>query len=175
MPPPTTRDVVAVIATKTGVENREVGIDNDRSIVAPNLSRQRVRCRARNFVRRRGGGPKIDVLIELPNLHRFLYSLNMAKQRTQSTVIPITEAATRGVSDIARQAENGVDIILTRHGKPVAVVMSVHRADRIAQLEEDLVDAALVLSRMSKDDGQRFSANDVLAEFGIGRSAKRTS
>jgi len=117
----------------------------------------------------------MDALIRVPNLHRFLYSSDMAKQRTQSSKIPITEAATRGVSDLARQAENGVDIVLTRHGKPVAVVMSVHRANRIAQLEEDLIDAALVLSRMSNDDGQRFSADDVLAEFGIGRSARHTS
>ena len=97
----------------------------------------------------------------------------MAKPRTHSTMVPITEAATRGVSDLARQAENGIDIVLTRHGKPVAVVMSIHRAERIAQLEEDLVDATLVLSRVANDDGQRFSADDVLAEFGIGRPPKR--
>ena len=175
MAAPDTREVNAVITTRTRGENRETGIDNERSYVAPNVSLQRVRCRAWNFVSRRGGGPNMNVLIQVLNLHRFLYSLGMAKQRAQSSVIPITEAATRGVSDLARQAENGVDITLTRHGKPVAVVMSVHRADRIAQLEADLVDGALVLSRMSNDDGQRFSADDVLAEFGIGRSTKRTS
>jgi prevent-host-death family protein len=108
-------------------------------------------------------------------LHRILYSFAMGKKRTQSTVIPITEAATRGVSDLARQAENGIDIVLTRHGKPVAVVMSIHRAERIDRLEEELVDAAFVLSRVSNDDGARFSADDVLAEFGIGRPAKRSS
>jgi prevent-host-death family protein len=99
----------------------------------------------------------------------------MGKKRTHSTMIPITEASTRGVSDLARQAENGIDIILTRHGKPVAVVMSIHRAERITQLEEDLVDAALVMSRITNDNGERFSADEVLAEFGLGRSAKRKS
>lgn len=87
-------------------------------------------------------------------------------------MVPITEASQRGISDIARQAEDGIDIVLTRHGKPVAVVMSIHKANRIRELEEDVLDAALVLARVAGDDGARFGLDEVLAEFGIGAVTK---
>ena len=64
--------------------------------------------------------------------------------------VSITEAAVRGISDVARDAESGIDIILTRHGKPVAAMISMNRLAKLDELEQELREAALEFARLSR-------------------------
>jgi prevent-host-death family protein len=80
--------------------------------------------------------------------------------------LTVTQAAARGVPGLVRDAENGEDAIVSRHGVPVAAVVSMDRLRRIDALEADLRDVALVMTRMATDDGARVSLEDVIASFG---------
>jgi len=64
--------------------------------------------------------------------------------------VSITEATRRGVSDVVRDAEKGIDIILTRHGKPVAAIISMNRLAKLDELERELSEAALEFARLSR-------------------------
>jgi prevent-host-death family protein len=83
--------------------------------------------------------------------------------------LSVTEAAERGVSAIVRAAGEGHDIVVERHGRPVAAVVSMRRIDELAELEADLRSAALVLTRLATDDGRRTALDDVIAAFGFDR------
>lgn len=71
---------------------------------------------------------------------------------------------------LVREAEQGHDIVVARHGRPVAAVISISRLERLRDLEADLRSAALVLSRAMADDGSRHELNDVLSSFGFDRA-----
>ena len=68
----------------------------------------------------------------------------------KSETLSITEASARGIADLARTAEFGTDIVLTRHGKPIATIMSIHRLANLDELEQELRDAALEFTRRSR-------------------------
>lgn len=82
----------------------------------------------------------------------------------------MTDAAAKGVSALASAAAAGHPTLLTRHNKPVAAVVSVHRINSLAELEQDLLSAALVLSRQLTDDGSRFELDEVIEKFGFTRA-----
>ncbi|QWF82158.1 type II toxin-antitoxin system Phd/YefM family antitoxin [Amycolatopsis sp. CA-230715] len=85
--------------------------------------------------------------------------------------LTVTEATKRGVAGLVADAEQGEALVVTRHHRPVAAVVSV---DRLAELEEaaaDLRDLALVLARSVADTGRRTSLDDVLAAFGHTRES----
>ena len=84
--------------------------------------------------------------------------------------ISVTEAASRGVAGLIKDAEAGADIIVARHGKPVAAVVSKRQLDHIHQAEDDLRTAALVLIRAATDTGLRTSLDDAIAAFGLDRA-----
>ena len=85
--------------------------------------------------------------------------------------LSVTAATKRGVAGLAADAERGDDVIITRHRKPVAAVISIERLLELNELKADLRDLALVLSRAATDTGRRISYDDVLAAFGHTRES----
>jgi len=84
--------------------------------------------------------------------------------------VSVTEATTRGVAGLVKDAEAGEDVVVARHGNAVAAVISVDHFARIAEVEEDLHDAALVLARAATDSGVRGSLDEALVMFGLDRA-----
>ena len=78
----------------------------------------------------------------------------------------VTEAAQRGVAGLVTEAEQGSDVVVTRHQRPVAAVIAYYRLEELSQAAEDLRDLALVLARHATDSGARTSFDDVLHAFG---------
>lgn len=82
----------------------------------------------------------------------------------------ITEASRAGLSALITSAEEGNEIILSRHGKVVAEVVS---AEEIAELRRDqntLRDAALVMARFATDTGVRTDLDQAIETFGFTRA-----
>ena len=102
------------------------------------------------------------------NLHRFLYSFGMTVLDSAESLL-ITEASKLGVSRLAADAEEGHAKVLERRGRPVAAVVGYGELQRIAEMERDLVDVALVLTRAATDTGARTSLDDVIEKFGFTR------
>lgn len=48
---------------------------------------------------------------------------------TVTEYIPVTEASARGIARLAKDAEAGHPVIITRHGKPVAAVVPIGAED----------------------------------------------
>ena len=84
-------------------------------------------------------------------------------------LISISEANKLGVSALIRQAEAGHEQVLVRNSKPVAVVISMKRLEELQQLEEDLLDMALVEARILTTGAERHSLDEVLARLGYTR------
>ncbi|MCA1832861.1 MAG: type II toxin-antitoxin system prevent-host-death family antitoxin [Actinobacteria bacterium] len=87
-----------------------------------------------------------------------------------SRVVSVTDATRRGVSGLVCDAEHGEDIVVARHSKPVAAVVSMRRFSELQALEEDLRDLVVVLARVATDSGRRTSLDDVLAAFETNRA-----
>lgn len=104
------------------------------------------------------------------DLYRFLYSHVMSTLARPTRTVSVTEATTRGVAGLVKDAEAGEDIVVARHGNAVAAVISVDHFARIAEVEEDLRDAALVLARAATDSGVRGSLDEALVMFGLDRA-----
>lgn len=88
-------------------------------------------------------------------------------------LIAVTEANSRGLSKLAKEAEGGHDWVLLRNNKPVAAVVGMGRMERLEaleEIEEDLQLMALALTRVVTDNGNRTSFDKVLAQFGFTRS-----
>jgi prevent-host-death family protein len=84
--------------------------------------------------------------------------------------LTVTEAAQLGVPALVRDAEHGEDVLVTRHGAPVAYVLGVERVTALRRLESALRDVALLLTRAATDTGARTSLDDALAAFGYTRA-----
>ncbi len=93
----------------------------------------------------------------------------MAAARHTRT-LSVTEAATRGVPGLVRDAEHGDDVIVARRGKPVAYVVGMDRMDQLRELESELRDVALVLARTATDSGRRISLDEAIEAFGYSRA-----
>jgi antitoxin (DNA-binding transcriptional repressor) of toxin-antitoxin stability system len=85
--------------------------------------------------------------------------------------LSVTEAAQRGVARLVADAEQGADVVVTRHRRPVAAVVSVRRLADIERAAADLSDLALVLARSVTDTGERTGLDEVLAAFGHTRES----
>lgn len=83
--------------------------------------------------------------------------------------ISITEASARGISKLAAEAAAGRTTILRRRADRIAGIVSYQEILRLGELERDLTDLALVLSRAATDSGERTSLDDVLAAAGLTR------
>jgi antitoxin (DNA-binding transcriptional repressor) of toxin-antitoxin stability system len=98
-------------------------------------------------------------------MYRFLYSFVMAILHSPREV-SVTEATQRGVAGLVADAEQGADLVVTRHHRPVAAVVGINRLTELEEAAGDLRDLALVLARAVTDTGRRTSLDDVLAAFG---------
>ena len=72
--------------------------------------------------------------------------------------VSITEATRRGVAGIISDAEAG-DIVVTRHHRAVAAIVSIDRIEQIG-----------VPSRVVTGDGARISVDDLLTAYGLSRA-----
>ncbi|MGL4745983.1 MAG: type II toxin-antitoxin system prevent-host-death family antitoxin [Dermatophilaceae bacterium] len=82
----------------------------------------------------------------------------------------VTAATGRGVAGLVRDAERGADIIVERHGRAVAAVVSMEHFDELHRLRADLIAASLVLARELSDTGNRTDLDDTIAAFGFDRA-----
>lgn len=85
-------------------------------------------------------------------------------------VLSVTEATRRGVAGLVKDAEHGGDLIVQRHGTPVAAVVSMPHFQQLTEAIEGLREASLVLSRAATDTGERTGLDAVFAEFGLDRA-----
>jgi prevent-host-death family protein len=85
-------------------------------------------------------------------------------------VVSVTEAASRGVPGLVKDAESGQDVVVARHGRPVAAVVSMRRLEQMQTLEQDLRDVALVLTRAATDTGARVGLDEAITAFGFDRA-----
>jgi prevent-host-death family protein len=85
-------------------------------------------------------------------------------------VLSVTEASSRGVAGLVKSVEAGTDVVVARHGRPVAAVVSMARLVELQELERDLRDTALVLARLATDTGHRTSLDEVIKAFGFDRA-----
>ena len=101
----------------------------------------------------------------LENLGRFLYSYFMSDL---NITLSVTEASAIGVSGIIKALdEHECPVILERHGKPVAKLISIEEADALEDLEEDLRLAALALSRSVPPPVADISLRNLVEGFGF--------
>jgi prevent-host-death family protein len=84
--------------------------------------------------------------------------------------VSVTEAASRGVSKLVRAAEHGEDIVVKRHGRAVAAVVSMHHLAQIQRLESGLHDSVLLLARVATNTGVRTDLDDAISAFGFDRT-----
>ena len=84
--------------------------------------------------------------------------------------LSVTEAASRGLPRLVRDAEMGEDLIVERRGRAVAAVVRIRHLDEIRRLESDLHDAVLLLARLATDTGARTSLDTVISHFGFDRA-----
>lgn len=83
----------------------------------------------------------------------------------------VSDATQRGVAGLVSAAEQGTDVIVTRHRKPVAAVIAYDRLEELSTVADDLRDLALVLARRATDSGHRTSLDDVLSAYGHTRES----
>ena len=60
-----------------------------------------------------------------------------------SRMMSVSEATALGVAGLVREAEQGEDVVVSRRGRPIAVMVSIDRLERLRELESDLRDVAL--------------------------------
>ncbi len=94
----------------------------------------------------------------------------MAIIRYATETVSVTDASARGVAGLVREAEEGHEVIVARHGHPVAAVIGMTRFENLRELERDLRSACLVLARAASDNGIRTSLDDAISAFGFDRA-----
>ena len=94
----------------------------------------------------------------------------MASKPASVETVTVTEASRLGISDLIRRAGAGNDIVVERHGTPVAAVVGLARFAELEELEHDLRSTALVLSRLATDSGSRTDLDQVIASLGFERA-----
>lgn len=81
----------------------------------------------------------------------------------------MSEASARGVSSLAREAEQGNQIGLLRHGRRVAEVISTADFEHLHQENDELREAVLVMARYFTDSGVRTNLDTAIEYFGFSR------
>lgn len=90
-----------------------------------------------------------------------------------SDLISISDASKLGVPGLVQAAEDGHEHVLLRDNKPVAAVVSIARLEQLQQLEDDMIDVSLSVSRTLTTGADRHSLDDVLARFRYTRDQLR--
>lgn len=81
-------------------------------------------------------------------------------------LVPLTEAKNR-LHEVVRQAEEGGQVVILRHGRPVAVVISPTALDALYEELEDLKDRLSVLESRVDSDDMRIPWEKVKVEAGL--------
>lgn len=76
-------------------------------------------------------------------------------------LVPITEAKAR-LSEIVRESEDR-NVLLMKHGRPAAVVMSAGRYESLLARIEDMEDRLSIYER----EGVTIGVDKLVAEFGL--------
>jgi hypothetical protein len=84
--------------------------------------------------------------------------------------VAITEASRRGISKLIADAEAGHATVLRRRSEPVAALVGYQDVQRLAAMERDLTDVALVLARAATDNGHRTPLDDAITSLGFTRA-----
>jgi len=84
-------------------------------------------------------------------------------------LLSISDASKLGISALVRKAESGHDQVVLRNNRPVAAVVSMKRLEELQELQENLIDVSLAAARMMTTGPERYSLDDVLAQFGYTR------
>jgi prevent-host-death family protein len=87
-----------------------------------------------------------------------------------SQTMSVSQATSRGVAGLLKDAEHGEAVIVARHGQPVAAVIGMARLQELRALESDLRDAMLILTRAATDPGTRTSLDEAIEAFGFSRA-----
>lgn len=87
----------------------------------------------------------------------------MAAAREQ---LSVTTASARGIARLVADAAHGREVVVTRHGKPVAAIVGIAELEELERLSRDLRDLALTIGRTAGDDGRRTRLDDVAEAFG---------
>ena len=85
------------------------------------------------------------------------------------SVFSITDANRVGTSGLVSSADSGRVVTLSRHGKPVAEIVSREEMDLLRRDRETLRDVVLIMTRMVTDSGNRTELDDAMEAFGINR------
>lgn len=85
------------------------------------------------------------------------------------SVFSITDANRVGISGLVSSAESGQVVTLSRHGKPVAEIVSREAMDLLRRDRETLRDVVFIMTRMVTDSGNRTELDDAMEAFGINR------
>ncbi len=94
----------------------------------------------------------------------------MSKSFAANSTVTVTEASTRGVAALIREANEGHNVIVSRWGAPVAAVVGMARLAELEELERDLRSGALVLSRALTDTGERTDLDEAITALGFDRA-----
>jgi prevent-host-death family protein len=84
---------------------------------------------------------------------------------TRREEISVTAASARGIARLVADAAHGSEVVVTRHGHPVAAVVGIEQLEGLSRLRDDLRDLALVIGRTAGDDGRRTRLDDVADAF----------
>lgn len=84
--------------------------------------------------------------------------------------ITITEASRTGISGLVSSAEAGEEIVLSRHGRIVAEIVSAREMEQLRRERELLRDAILVMARFANDSGARTELDQAMEAFGLDRA-----
>lgn len=84
-------------------------------------------------------------------------------------LISVTEAGKIGLSALVKETEGGGQRVLMRNNKPVAAIVGIETLERTEELEEQLLDVSLALTRLLTTTERRHSLDDVLDRFGFTR------
>jgi len=80
--------------------------------------------------------------------------------------LSVTEAGRRGVARLVADAAHGDEVVVERHGTPVAAVIGIDRLRELEALRDDVRDLALAVARVADDDHRRVSLGEAMEAFG---------
>lgn len=87
--------------------------------------------------------------------------MNMAATHTE---VPVAELRSTLGDTIARTSYTGERVIITRHGKPAAALISAEDLDYFEQLE-NAADSAALREAIANDDGYRIGIDELDAQL----------
>lgn len=100
----------------------------------------------------------------------YIFFMSIFAHIRPERTLSVTAATGRGVAGLVKDAERGEDIIVERHGRAVAAVISMAELDELRRVRADLSAAALVLARELTDTGSRTELGDAIAALGFDRA-----